>query len=94
MHYRYHYDPDTGLPHVYGHGVTEQEVEEVMRGSGDDSAGNEDSRIKIGKTAAGRYVQVVYVPDADRKGAFIITAYEPTPKSKKAFRRRKRSKRR
>jgi hypothetical protein len=27
--FRYHDDPETGLPHIYGHGITEREVEEV-----------------------------------------------------------------
>ena len=25
---RFYLDPDTGLPHIYGHGVTEEEVEQ------------------------------------------------------------------
>src|SRR4051812_13025047 len=32
MDIRYYHDPDTGQPHIYGHGVTEREVEEVLRG--------------------------------------------------------------
>lgn len=31
MDVRYHFDPDAGLPHIYGHGVTEAEVEHVLR---------------------------------------------------------------
>ncbi len=27
MHFRYYLDPDTGQPHVYGHGVSEDEVD-------------------------------------------------------------------
>lgn len=27
---RYYHDPDTGLPHIYGNGVREIEVEEVL----------------------------------------------------------------
>ena len=34
MELRFYKDPDTGQPHIYGHGVTEQEVEEVLRGCG------------------------------------------------------------
>jgi hypothetical protein len=30
------FDPYTGLPHIYGHGITEEEVEQVLRGSGGD----------------------------------------------------------
>ena len=56
------------------------------------SAARGDSRRKIGQTLAGRYVQVFYVPDEDPESLFVITAYEPQEKSKKAFRRRQRRK--
>ncbi len=90
--FRYHVDPETGLPHIYGHGISEREVEEVMHGSGEEYSGSEGSKMKIGKTAGGRFLQVIFVPDEDKKGVFIVTAYEPTPKSKKSFRRRLRRK--
>jgi hypothetical protein len=44
--------------------------------------------MKLGQTEAGRYLQVVYVPDEDGEGVFVITAYELQGKAKKAFRRR------
>jgi hypothetical protein len=93
MEVRYHLDPDTGQPHIYGHGVTEEEVEEVLRGPGEDLRGTRDSRRKIGQTMAKRYLQVFYVPDEDPESVFVITAYEPRGKAKKAFRRRQRRKR-
>ena len=31
MDIRYYIDPETELPHLYRHGVAEQEVEEVLR---------------------------------------------------------------
>ncbi len=31
MGFRYHLDPETNLPHIYGHGVTEAEAEHVLR---------------------------------------------------------------
>src|SRR5271163_4478595 len=86
---RYYFDPDTGQPHIYGHGVTEQEVEEVLRGRGEDVRATGNSRRKIGQTSAGRYLQIFYVPDEDADSVFLITAYEPRGKAKKAFRRRK-----
>lgn len=46
--------------------------------------------MKLGQTAAGRYLQVIYVPDADGEGLFVITAYDLQGKAKKAFRRRQR----
>jgi hypothetical protein len=92
MEVRYNLDPDTGQPHIYGHGVTEDEVEQVLRGSGEDLPGTRGSRMKLGQTAAGRYLQVIYVPDEDPSSVFVITAYELRGKAKKAYRRRQRRK--
>jgi hypothetical protein len=89
---RYYLDPDTNQPHIYGHGVTEQEVEEVLRASGEDLPAARGSRMKLGQTAAGRYLQVIYVPDEDPESVFVITAYELRGKAKKAYRRRQRRK--
>ncbi len=90
MDVRYHIDPDTGLPHVAGHGVTEAEVEHVLRNPGDDRPGRDDSRHALGQTAAGRYLRVVYVPDVVGDGVFVVTAYDLTGKQLKAYRRRRR----
>ncbi len=59
MELRFHRDPDTGLPHIYGHGVTEDEVADVLRRPGEDRPGGRGSRIAIGRTSAGRYLRVV-----------------------------------
>ncbi|MGH2670119.1 MAG: hypothetical protein ACT4QB_19820 [Gammaproteobacteria bacterium] len=90
MELRYHLDPDTGLPHIYGHGVTEEEVDQVLRGPGEDLAAERGSRMKLGQTTAGRYLQVIYVPDEDPRSVFVVTAYELRGKAKKAYRRRQR----
>ncbi len=37
MEIRFYEDPDTGLPHVYGHDVTEEEVRQVLRSRGEDT---------------------------------------------------------
>jgi hypothetical protein len=92
MDIRYYLDPETDQPHIFTHGVTEQEVEEVLRGRGEDLRATGNSRRKIGQTAAGRCLQVFYVPDKDPDSVFVITAYEPQGKAKKAFRRRQRRK--
>lgn len=63
MTIRFYIDPETGLPHIYGHGVVEEEVEEVLRAPGEDRPGREGSRTAIGQTRAGRYLRVIYVPD-------------------------------
>jgi hypothetical protein len=39
MQVRYYLDPETGEPHIYDHGVTEEEVEYVLRHSGEDLPG-------------------------------------------------------
>jgi hypothetical protein len=56
MQVRYYLDPETELPHIYGHGVTEEEVEYVLRHSGEDLPGRDDSRQALGQTAAGRFL--------------------------------------
>jgi hypothetical protein len=92
MEVRYYLDPNTGDPHIYEHGVTEDEVEQVLRGSGEDLPARRGARMKLGQTATGRYLQVIYALDEDGQGVFVITAYELGSKAKKAFRRRQRRK--
>jgi hypothetical protein len=87
---RFHIDPETGEPHIYQHGVTEEEVEEVLRRPGDDFQARKGSRIALGQTDAGRFLQVVYVLDKDRLGAFVVTAYDLVGKALAAYRRRRR----
>jgi hypothetical protein len=85
-------DPETDLPHFYDHGVTEGEVAEVLRGPGEDLSADRGARMKLGQTSAGRYLQVIYVPDEQPDSVFVITAYELRGKAKAAFRRRQRRK--
>ena len=90
MEIRFNIDPDTDEPHIYGHGIIEEEVRQVLRGPGDDLPGTRNSRMKVGRTAAGRYLRVIYVPDDDKQGLFVVTAYELREKAKRAFRKRQR----
>ena len=88
---RYFIDPETDQPHIYGHGVSEDEVEDVLASPNEDRAGNKGSRIAIGQTRAGRYLKVIYsTKDDATKGFFVITAYDLTGKQLAAFRRRRR----
>ena len=87
---RLYLDPETGEPHIYRHGVTEQEVEEILHRPGDDFPGRGDSRIALGATSSGRHLQVVYVPDPDEHGVFVVTAYDLVGKALAAYRRRRR----
>ncbi len=90
MEIRFHYDPDTGLPHIYGHGVTEEEVEHILRHADEDRSGRDASRHALGRIASGRHLHVIYVPDVDGDGVFVVTAYEVRGKALQAFRRRRR----
>lgn len=92
MRIRYHIDPETGEPHIYRHGVSEEEVEDVLRRPGEDRPGREDSRIAVGQTRDGRHLRVVYVADPEPDAVFVITAYDLRGKPLAAFRRRRRKK--
>jgi len=70
--------------------VTEAEVEHVLRHPGEDRAGRDGSRHALGQTDAGRYLHVIYVPDDDGDGVFVVTAYEIPGKPLQAYRRRRR----
>lgn len=63
MEIRYYLDPSTEEPHIYKHDVTENDVEEILQGPGEDLRAAGETRRKIGKTASGRILQVFYVPD-------------------------------
>jgi predicted ArsR family transcriptional regulator len=89
---RFYIDPETDEPHIYEHGVTEEEVQQVLQRPGEDRAGDEGSRVAIGQTAAGRHLKVIYERDPD--DLFVITAFDLRGKPLKAYRRRQRRKRR
>jgi hypothetical protein len=63
MELRFYEDPDTEQPHIYNHGVTEEEVAQVLARPGEDRPSSDESRTALGQTAAGRYLRVIYVPD-------------------------------
>ncbi|MBU4374814.1 MAG: DUF4258 domain-containing protein [Euryarchaeota archaeon] len=92
MNIRYYIDPETGLPHIYNHNVSENEVEDVLLKPGEDRPGREGSRIAVGQTRAGRYLRVIYVPDPEPESVFVITAFELTGKPLIAYKRRRRKK--
>ena len=94
MRNRFHIDPETGDPHIYRHGITESEVADVLRRPGEDRPGREGARVAIGRTRAGRYLRIIYVPDPKPDSVFVITAYEMVGKPLAAYRRRMRKKKR
>ena len=85
---RYYIDPRTGSPHIWGHGVSEEEVEDAIQASGEDRPGRDGSRIAVGRSGSGRYLRVVYVPDPALDSVFVITAYELKGKPLSAYRLR------
>ena len=87
-------DPETGLPHIYNHSVTEEEMEEVLARPGEDRRGYEGAWMAIGQTEAGRYLRVIYVPDPEPGSVFVITAYGLRGKPLMAYRRRRRRRQR
>ena len=92
MELRFWNDPETGLPHIYAHGVTEEEVQQVLRWPGLDYPEARNARVHVGQTAAGRHLKVVYVLDLGAPSAFVVTAYELRGKALQSYRRAKRRK--
>jgi hypothetical protein len=90
MEFRYYRDPETGLPHIDQHGVTEAEAEWILAHPGEDGPSSGGSRQALGQTREGRYLRVIYVPDEEGDGVFVVTAYPLAGKQLKAFRRRQR----
>jgi len=48
MNIRFYIDPETNLPHIYKHKVTEGEIEDILSRPGEDRPGREGSRVAIG----------------------------------------------
>jgi len=92
MDISYYIDPKKGLPHIHNHNVSEGEVEDVLLRPGEDRHGRDGSRIALGQTRAGRYLRVIYIPDAEQESVFIITAFELTGKPLVAYKHRRRKK--
>lgn len=94
VEFRYYIDSATGEPHIYAHGVSETEVEDIFNCAYENRRGREDSRVAVGRTRGGRYLRVIYVPDARTGSIFVITAYELGRRGLWALRRRRRREKR
>jgi uncharacterized protein DUF4258 len=90
---RFNLNPD-GEPHIYDHGISEEEVDEALARPLIQTAGREDSRILIGRTAAGRVLKIIFADAHDGDGIFVITAFDLPPKQLRALERRLKRKRR
>jgi len=53
MEVRYYIDPDSRQPHIYQHGVVEQEVEEVCGDRERIAQGVKDHGLRLGKREMG-----------------------------------------
>jgi hypothetical protein len=78
---------------VENHGVTILECVEVLGRPGQDFASRSGSRLAYGQTRSGRYLKVVYRPDEQGDGLFVITAYQLRGRELAAYRRRIRRRR-
>jgi hypothetical protein len=89
---RFHLDTRTGLPHLLTHDVSEQEAESIVRRPTEDRPSQDGARIAVGQTEEGRYIRVIYVPDPEPDGIFVVTAYELRGKPLAAYKRRRHKK--
>ena len=89
---RYYMDPETGLPHIYQHSVSEQEVEEILEWLGEDRTGYNDARVAIGQILNGRYLRVIYLQE-NLDSICCYHSYALRGKPLSAYKRRHRRKR-
>ncbi|MCI0617627.1 DUF4258 domain-containing protein [bacterium] len=92
MKIRFYIDPETGEPHIYEHGVDEDEVHDVLQKPIEDRQAQDGARAAVGQTRDGRYLRVIYKHDLEPDSLFVITAYDLHGKPLKALKRRRRKK--
>ena len=80
------------MPHIYNHQVSEEEVIEALERAGEDRPGRNGARVALGQTASGRYLRVIYVPDRQPGGVFVVTAYDLEGKPLSAYLKRRKKK--
>lgn len=92
MDLRFYIDPETGMPHIYRHGVEEYEVEDVLADdyTAEDRQGRDGLRSAIGQTRGGRYLRVIYREDGETGRVTVITAYDLRGNARRAYSRRQR----
>lgn len=93
MRARFHIDPETGEPHLWRHGVSCEEALEILARPIETRASRGTSRIAHGRTEAGRYLKIIYIPDPEPLSVFVVTGWQLEGKSLKGMRRRMRGKR-
>ena len=69
-------DPDGNVQHCADHGVTKEEVEEVLESATDFDVSRSSGRpVVFGDTNEGRHLMVVY-DEIDARTVYPVTAYE------------------
>jgi uncharacterized DUF497 family protein len=69
-------DPDGNVQHCAEHGVTKEEVEEVLEKATDADFSRSSGRpVVFGDTSTGRHLMVVY-DEIDSSTVYPVTAYE------------------
>lgn len=78
--------------HIAEHGVSPDEAEMVVRHARPPYPRKieEDKWLVVGQGRGGRYLQVIYIPDAD-KTVFILHARPLTEHEKRRYKRRRKS---
>jgi uncharacterized DUF497 family protein len=80
-------DPDGNVQHIAEHGVTVEEVEEVLADPDNSTEASEssDRLVTFGETAEGRYLAVVWETALeDALTIYPVTAYDaPRPRHKR-----------
>lgn len=94
MIFEYHEDDDTGLPHIYGHGVREEEAEDILYRLGTHDVytrkAADGKRSAYGQTEEGRYLKVIFALKRDPVRIKVITAMEMDGKILRFYKRRMR----
>jgi uncharacterized DUF497 family protein len=75
---------DRSIDHIARHGVTQEEVEEVVGSSVFITRGRDDTYRAIGQTFGGRYLTVIVAP----RGAgtyYVVTARDADPSERRAY---------
>jgi uncharacterized DUF497 family protein len=69
-------DPDGNVRHCAEHGITKEEVEEVLQEPSDADVSRSSGRpVVFGDTTTGRHLMVVY-ETVERNAVYPVTAYE------------------
>ena len=74
-------DPDGNVQHIAEHGITVEEVEDVLCAAEEVVASHSSGRpITFGESSTGKYLAVVFdIVDEDPLSVYPVTAYETHP---------------